>query len=61
MNKYELEKTIDELNTLAYIPWNEERCVELAKALADHYRGKDRKEDKSQLEIPFKKEQVIKK
>lgn len=56
MEKYELEKTIDELNTLAYVPWNEDRCLELAKALTAHYKGEDKKEDKTQLEIPFEEE-----
>lgn len=54
MNKYELEKTTEELNRIAGIPWNEERAMELAKALVAHYKWEDRsKEDKAQLEIPF--------
>ena len=55
MNKYKLEKAIAELNELAWVPWNEERCLELAKALTEHYMWKDKpKEDKNQLELQFK-------
>jgi len=57
MNKYELEKTAQELNDIAGIPWNEERAMELARALIAHYKWEDKpKEDKTQLEIPFKEE-----
>ena len=56
MNKYELEKTAEELNRIAGIPWNEGRAMELARALIAHYKGEDKKKDDSQLEIPFDKE-----
>ena len=57
MNKYELEKTVAELNELAWMPWYEERCLELAKALTEHYLWKDKqKEDKNQLKLQFKEE-----
>jgi len=56
MNKYELEKTAQELNEIAWVPWNEERAMELARALVAHYKGEDRKKDENQLEIPFDKE-----
>lgn len=56
MNKYELEKAAQELNEIAGIPWNEERAMELARALVAHYKGEDKKKDKDQLEIPFKEE-----
>lgn len=57
MNKYELEKTAEELNEIAGIPWNEERAMELAKALVAHYKWEDKpKEDKTQLELQFKEE-----
>lgn len=57
MNKYELEKAVAELNELAWVPWYEERCLELAKALTEHYLWKDKqKEDKNQLKLQFKEE-----
>ena len=56
MNKYELEKTAEELNRIAGIPWNEGRAMELARALIAHFKGEDKEEDKNQLEIPFDKE-----
>lgn len=56
MNKYELEKAAEELNEIAGIPWNEERAMELARALVAHYKWEDRKKDKAQLEIPFEEE-----
>ena len=57
MNKYELEKAIAELNELAWIPWHEERCLELAKALTEHYLWKSNsKEDKTPLKLQFKEE-----
>lgn len=56
MNKYELEKTAEELNEIAGIPWNEERAMELARALIAHYKGEDKKKDKNQLELQFKEE-----
>lgn len=57
MNKYELEKTAEELNRIAGIPWNEKRALELARALIAHYKWEDRpKEDKAQLKIPFEEE-----
>jgi len=57
MNKYELEKAVAELNELAWIPWYEERCLELAKALTEHYLWKsNQKEDKTQLKLQFKDE-----
>lgn len=55
MDKYKLQETVKELNELAGLPWYEERCKELAKALTAHYSGKDKKkEDNNQLQIPFK-------
>jgi len=56
MNKYELEKAAQELNEIAGVPWNEERAMELARALVAHYKGEDKKKDENQLEIPFDKE-----
>lgn len=57
MDNYKLEQTIAELNELAWTPWNEKRCLELAKALTEHYTGEDKpKEDKAQLRIEFEEE-----
>lgn len=54
MNKYELDKTVKELNEIAGIPWNEVRAMELAKALVTHYKWEDKPEkDERQLELQF--------
>ena len=57
MNKYELDKTAEELNRIAGVPWNEERAMELARALIAHYKWEDKpKKDENQLELQFKEE-----
>ena len=57
MNQYELEKTARELNEIAGLPWQKERALELARALVRHYKWEDKKEDESQLKIPFPEEE----
>lgn len=57
MNKYELEKTAEELNRIAGNPYCRGRAMELVRALLTHYKWEDKpKKDENQLELQFKDE-----